>query len=141
MEEFEDTPMQKIYYASWVINSLGWPTLHLLLCATIIACALVTLLSSRGRGPARPVAILFLIPTPLFLGCLISLGATIHWLMNEAMGQATASNTAEVISRSLLAIMVSATCTLPILVFGLVALFKPESQAITTIPVKDPTHG
>jgi hypothetical protein len=77
MEEFEDTPMPKLSYASWVINSMGWPTLHLLLCLTIVAFGLLTLISTRGRGPARSVAILLLIPIPLFAGCLISLGATI----------------------------------------------------------------
>jgi hypothetical protein len=59
--------------------------------------------------------------------------------MNEAMGQVTASTTAELISRSLLAITLSATCTLPTLVFGLIALFK--SEPYSTLAAKEPANG
>ena len=127
----EETPLPRISYAGWVINSLGWPTIHLLFLVTVFALVLISWLHRRGRGPTVAPAIMLLIPLPCFIGCLISLGSVIDWLSLIAVGssQPSASIYSELLSRALLAFTVSAGCSLPLLVAGVALLCRSETSA------------
>jgi hypothetical protein len=65
-------------YLEWYVNSLGMPTLLLIVGATLVAMFLVVLLFVRGRGPAMPAAILFVLPLPLIVGVIALLAGLIN---------------------------------------------------------------
>lgn len=121
----EDEIPQRMSYADWVIDSLGWPTIHLLFLVTLFALALISWLHVRGRGPTVAPAIALLIPFPCFVGCLISISAVIDWLWLIAISSnEPLSLYSELMSRAILAVIASVCCSLPLLIAGVALLRK-----------------
>jgi hypothetical protein len=120
MEEFEPVrPPQS--YLHWYFESLGLPTLLLIAAVTLLAMALVVALFLRGRGPAVPGAILFLLPLPLIVGLVALLGGSITYLTQLAnAGDQPVSPKA--FSYALTAAVQASSCFCPLLILSLVVL-------------------
>lgn len=60
------------------LSGLATGALILIIIATLLAMILTVIVFWRGRGPAVPAAILFLLPLPLIVGVIALLAATIY---------------------------------------------------------------
>src|SRR5262245_31541949 len=88
MHEHEDFPVPKSYL-QWYFDSIGLPTLLLIVGVSLLALVLIIVLFVRGRGPAVPAAIVFILPLPLVVGFVCLLGGTITYLsrLSDAGGR------------------------------------------------------
>lgn len=119
MEEFNEVQQQS--YLQWYISSLGVPTLLLIVGVTLLAMALVIVLFLRGRGPAVPAAIVFLLPLPLIVGALAFLGGTITYLYEIALASdAPISHSS--FAYALTAMTQASSCFCPLLILSLALL-------------------
>lgn len=119
MEEFHEVQQQS--YLQWYITSLGVPTLLAIVGVTMFATALVIVLFLRGRGPAVPAAIAFILPLPLIVGALAFLGGTINYLYQIALaGEEPIKH--ESFAYALTAITQASSCFCPLLILSLALL-------------------
>ena len=108
-------------YIGWYFSSLGMPTLLLIVGATLLAMVVIVLLFMRGRGPAVPSAILFVLPLPLIIGLVCFLGGSITYLSQLAeAGDQPAAPT--MLSYGLISMMQASSCFCPLLMLSLVLL-------------------
>jgi hypothetical protein len=138
----EEAPIPRLSYAQWVINSMGWPNLHILFLVTLLVAGLILYLARRGKGPAVSVAIVLLLPLPLLCGCLISVRAAIEWLMAVAISSPSANGlfTSNLWSRGILAMLLSGCLSVPLLIQGITVLIWPELFR-SRPSVKESVHG
>ncbi len=119
MEEFNEVRRQS--YLQWYFLSLGAPTLLLIVGVTLLAMALVVVLFLRGRGPAVPAAIVFILPLPLIVGSLAFLGGSITYLYEIAVaGDAPIKH--DSFAYALTAITQASSCFCPLLILSLALL-------------------
>lgn len=114
----DDLPPQNQSYLHWYYSSLGMPTFLLIVGATLLAMVVIVLLFMRGRGPAVPSAILFVLPLPLLIGVVCFLGGSITYLfeLGEA-GDQRASPT--MFSYGLVSMLQASSCFCPLLMLSL----------------------
>lgn len=117
----EDDFPRRQSYLEWYFSSLGMPTFLLIVGATLLAMLVIVVLFMRGRGPAVPSAILFVLPLPLLLGLVCFLGGSITYLSQLAeAGEQRASPT--MLSYGLISMMQASSCFCPLLMLSLVLL-------------------
>lgn len=121
MEIDIDSPPVQQSYLDWYVSSLGMPTLFLIVGATLLAGVLIVLLFLRGRGPAVPAAIVFVLPLPLLVGLMCFLGGSISFLNNAAMNGPPAEG-ARWFAYGTLSLMQASSCFCPLLILTLVFL-------------------
>jgi hypothetical protein len=108
-------------YLQWYLSSLGMPTLLLIVGVTLIAMVLVVLLFLRGRGPAVPAAILFVLPLPLIVGLICFLAGTIRYLNELAIADGLPVSY-DLLSYALVAMTQASSCFCPLLMLSLTFL-------------------
>jgi hypothetical protein len=118
--EVDSLPVQQSYLL-WYVTSLGMPTLLLIAAATLLAAGLVVLLFLRGRGPAVPAAMVFVLPLPLLIGLVCFLGGSILFLHNVALS-GPAEQGVGWLSYAMLAMMHASSCFCPLLLLTLTLL-------------------
>lgn len=119
--EFEDAPPIQQSYLHWYVTSLGWPTLGVIVGVTLLAMGLIVLLFFRGRGPAVPAAMVFVLPLPLLVGLLCFLSGSISFLSNLSM-DGPREQGASLLSYATLALLQSSSCFCPLLLLTLTLL-------------------
>ncbi len=122
MDEIDAMPKPALSVLEWHVSSTGLPTLSVILLATLVALVLVVVLFSRGRGPAVPAAILFLMPLPLIVGLLAFLGGLTSYLVKFANSFDDAPRPDD-LSYGLTSAMVASSCFIPLLTVSLILLF------------------
>ena len=121
MEIDIDSPPVQQSYLHWYVSSLGMPTILLIVGATLLAGVLILVLFLRGRGPAVPAAIAFVLPLPLLVGLMCFLGGSISFLNNVAINGPPAAG-ARWFAYGTLALMHASSCFCPLLMLTLVFL-------------------
>jgi hypothetical protein len=116
MHEFEPRPQS---YLQWYFNSMGMPTLLVIVGLTLLAMVLAVILFWRGRGPAVPAAILLVSWLPLIAGAVCFLSGVIMYLSELAGPEPSTHAT---ISYALTASMQATSCFCPLLMLSLVLL-------------------
>jgi hypothetical protein len=119
MEVFHPAPPQS--YLQWYLSSLGMPMLLAIVGVTLLAMVLVIVLFLRGRGPAVPAAIAFLLPLPLIVGALGLLDGSIQYLSHLAHGSDGPLAHAS-FSYALVSMTQASSCFCPLLMLGLALL-------------------
>ncbi|WP_254507547.1 hypothetical protein [Anatilimnocola floriformis] len=121
MHDHDEMPIVAKSYLRWYLDSTGVPTLLVLFGAMLLALVLIVTLFRRGRGPAVPTAIVFIMPLPLVVGLVCFLAGTIHYLhqMGLAAGEQVSS---ESLSYALTSAMQATSCFCPVLILSLVLL-------------------
>lgn len=117
----EDNLQRPQSYLGWYFSSLGMPTLLLIVGATLLAMVVIVLLFWRGRGPAVPAAILFVLPLPLLIGLVCLLGGSITYLnqLAEADDQKIFHG---MFSYATIAMLQASSCFCPLLMLSLTLL-------------------
>lgn len=120
MEEFQSAPHRQSYL-EWFFSTLGVPTLVLISVAALLAMGLMLVVFLRGRGPAVPAAIMFLLPLPLIVGAIALVGGTLSYF-REVGESATGRVDPGGLSYGFIAAMQASSCFCPTLVLSLVLL-------------------
>ena len=120
MEEFQSVPNRQSYL-QWYFGTLGIPTLLVIVVAALLAMALMLVVFLRGRGPAVPAAILFLLPLPLIVGAIALVGGTLSYY--RELGESTTGRVDPGgLSYGFIAAMQASSCFCPTLVLSVVLL-------------------
>jgi hypothetical protein len=106
-------------YLQWHFDSLGLPTLLLIVGVSLLAMTLIIVLFLRGRGPGVPAAILFILPMPLVVGLVCLLGGSITYLSQLAAGQ---GQRMDAFAYGLTAATQASSCFCPLLILSLVLM-------------------
>jgi hypothetical protein len=121
MHEHALDPPLRQSYLQWFYSSMGMPTLLLIVGSTLLVMVLVVLLAWRGRGPAVPSAIFFVLPLPLVIAAVCFLGGSITYLSELAeAGDGPISHTT--FSYALTASLQASSCFCPLLMLSLLVL-------------------
>jgi hypothetical protein len=119
--EIDSSPPIQQSYLHWYVSSLGMPTLLLIVGATLFAALLVVLLFLRGRGPAVPAAMVFVLPLPLLIALVCFLGGTISFLNNVAVNGSPVEG-ARWFSFATISLLHASSCFCPLLLLTLTLL-------------------
>jgi len=116
----DDMPRRQSYL-DWYLSSIGTPMLLLIVGASLLTLVLIIMLFVRGRGPAVPAAILFVLPFPLLIGALCLVGGSIKALSQLARPVDPQGST-DWFSFGLNSMMQASSCFCPMLLLSLTFL-------------------